>query len=94
LLPSTPVDLYFCRIASLVRCFGGNMPYVLPNIANFWNPNSPTPPLGFVQNVKHPIAIVLVLLLILVLGIWIIRHGNKQSTSEAACLNLRRGQSY
>ena len=49
LLPSTPVDLYF---AELLRWFGvsaGNMPYVLPNIANFWNPNSPTPPLGFVQ---------------------------------------------
>jgi len=48
LLPSTPVDLYF---AELLRWFGvspGNMPYVLPNIANFWNPTSPSPPLGFV----------------------------------------------
>jgi uncharacterized protein (DUF1501 family) len=48
LLPSTAADLYF---AELLRWFGvspANMPYVLPNIANFWNPNSPTPPLGFV----------------------------------------------
>jgi uncharacterized protein (DUF1501 family) len=48
LLPSTPVDLYF---AELLRWFGvpsGNMAYVLPNIANFWNPNSSSPPLGFV----------------------------------------------
>jgi len=48
LLPSTPVDLYF---AELLRWFGvsaGNMPYVLPNIANFWDPSSSTPPLGFV----------------------------------------------
>jgi uncharacterized protein (DUF1501 family) len=48
LLPSTPVDLYF---AELLRWFGvtaGNMPYVLPNVANFWNPNSVTAPLGFV----------------------------------------------
>jgi uncharacterized protein (DUF1501 family) len=48
LLPSTAVDLYF---AELLRWFGvssGNMSYVLPNIANFWNPNSATPPLGFV----------------------------------------------
>ena len=48
LLPSTPVDLYF---AELLRWFGvsaDNMPYVLPNIANFWNPTSPSPPLGFV----------------------------------------------
>ena len=49
LLPSTAADLYF---AELLRWFGvssGNMSYVLPNVANFWNPSSPTPPLGFVQ---------------------------------------------
>jgi uncharacterized protein (DUF1501 family) len=48
LLPTTSVDVYF---AELLRWFGvtpGNMPYVLPNIANFWNPNSSTAPLGFV----------------------------------------------
>ena len=48
LLPSTAVDLYF---AELLRWFGvtpGNMPYVLPNVANFWNPNSSTAPVGFV----------------------------------------------
>ena len=48
LLPSTAADLYF---AELLRWFGvssGNMSYVLPNIANFWNPNSATPPIGFV----------------------------------------------
>ena len=49
MLPSTAVDLYF---AELLRWFGvtpGNMSYVLPNIANFWNPNSLTAPLGFVK---------------------------------------------
>jgi len=48
LLPSTSADLYF---AELLRWFGvssGNMSYVLPNVANFWNPNSASPPLGFV----------------------------------------------
>ncbi len=48
LLPSTAADLYF---AELLRWFGvssGNMGYVLPNVANFWNPNSGTAPLGFV----------------------------------------------
>jgi uncharacterized protein (DUF1501 family) len=48
-LPSTAADLYF---AELLRWFGvspGNMSYVLPNIANFWNPNSSTPPLSFVK---------------------------------------------
>ena len=49
-LPSTAVDLYF---AELLRWFGVtplNMPYVLPNIANFWDPNSPDAPLGFVKS--------------------------------------------
>ena len=49
LLPSTAVDLYF---AELLRWFGvtpGNMAYILPNVANFWNPNSGTAPLGFVK---------------------------------------------
>lgn len=48
LLPSTSADLYF---AELLRWFGvtsGNMSYVLPNVANFWNPNSASPPLSFV----------------------------------------------
>jgi uncharacterized protein (DUF1501 family) len=50
LLPSTPVDLFF---AELLRWFGvsaGNMSYVLPNVSNFWDPNSSTPPLGFIQS--------------------------------------------
>ena len=47
-LPSMAVDLYF---AELLRWFGvstGNLGYVLPNLANFWNPSSGTAPLGFV----------------------------------------------
>jgi uncharacterized protein (DUF1501 family) len=47
LLPGLSADLYF---AELLRWFGvspGNMSYVLPNVANFWNPNSGTAPLGF-----------------------------------------------
>ncbi len=49
LLPSTSVDLFF---AELLRWFGvnsSNMAYILPNIENFWNPSSPTAPLGFVK---------------------------------------------
>ena len=49
-LPSTSADLY---IAELLRWFGvpsGSLNYVLPNIANFWNPNSSLPPLGFVKS--------------------------------------------
>jgi len=47
LLPAVAADLY---LAELLRWFGvssSNMSYVLPNITNFWNPNSSSPPLGF-----------------------------------------------
>lgn len=48
LLPGIAADSYF---AELLRWFGvssSNMSYVLPNIANFWNPASSSPPLGFI----------------------------------------------
>ena len=46
LLPSMPVDLLF---AELLRWFGvpaGSISYVLPNISNFWDPYSVSPPIG------------------------------------------------
>jgi uncharacterized protein (DUF1501 family) len=49
-LPSTSIDVYF---AELLRWFGipsGSMSYVLPNISNFWNPASVSPPLGFIRS--------------------------------------------
>ena len=49
LLPSTSVDVYF---AEMLRWFGvpaAQMAAVLPNIGNFWNPLSNTPPLGFIK---------------------------------------------
>jgi uncharacterized protein (DUF1501 family) len=49
LIPTTSVDKFF---AELLRWFGvtaANMPYVLPNIANFYNVNSSTLPLGFLR---------------------------------------------
>ncbi|MFO1460437.1 MAG: DUF1501 domain-containing protein [Verrucomicrobiota bacterium] len=49
MLPSMPIDKYF---AELMQWFGvpsGNLSYVLPNIANFYNVNSTTPPIGFVK---------------------------------------------
>ncbi|MBL9173201.1 MAG: DUF1501 domain-containing protein [Verrucomicrobiales bacterium] len=48
MLPSMPIDKYF---AELMRWFGvpnGSLSYVLPNISNFYNVNSTTPPIGFV----------------------------------------------
>ncbi|MBX7209475.1 MAG: DUF1501 domain-containing protein [Verrucomicrobiaceae bacterium] len=49
LLPTTSVDQYF---AEMLRWFGvsaANMSYVLPNIANFYNPSSPSLPIGFLK---------------------------------------------
>lgn len=50
ILPSTSVDELFCE---LLRWFGvssGDMPYVLPNIANFYSPTSSTLPVGFLRD--------------------------------------------
>ena len=49
LLPTTSVDQLF---AELLRWFGvssADLPYILPNIANFHNPASPTLPIGFLR---------------------------------------------
>ncbi len=49
MLPSTSVDKFF---AELIRWFGvapANMSYVLPNIANFYDVNSATLPIGFLR---------------------------------------------
>jgi uncharacterized protein (DUF1501 family) len=49
LLPTTSVDKFF---AELLRWFGvsaANMSYVLPNIANFYDVNSPALPIGFLR---------------------------------------------
>jgi uncharacterized protein (DUF1501 family) len=48
-LPSTAVDQYY---AEMLRWFGvapGDMEYVLPNVANFWDPRAGTAPLGFIR---------------------------------------------
>ncbi len=50
MLPSTSVDQLF---GELLRWFGvspTNMSYVLPNIANFYNVNSSSLPIGFLRN--------------------------------------------
>jgi uncharacterized protein (DUF1501 family) len=49
ILPTTSVDQYF---AEMLKWFGvpaTNMNYVLPNISNFWDPNSAMGPLGFIK---------------------------------------------
>lgn len=49
LLPTTSVDEFF---AEMLRWFGvsaANMSYVLPNIANFYNPSSSSLPIGFLK---------------------------------------------
>jgi len=48
-LPSTSVDSYFAELLSWFGVPPGSMSYVLPNISNFWDPYSTTPPVGFVK---------------------------------------------
>jgi uncharacterized protein (DUF1501 family) len=49
MIPTTSVDQF---VAEMMRWFGvsaADMPYVLPNIANFYNVNSSTLPIGFLK---------------------------------------------
>ena len=49
MMPTTSVDQFF---GELLRWFGvssADLSYVLPNIANFYNVNSSTLPIGFLQ---------------------------------------------
>ncbi len=46
-LPTTAVDLYFAELLKWFGVPGSDLPYVLPNIANFYNPSSAAMPLGF-----------------------------------------------
>lgn len=49
ILPSTSVDQYFCEMLQWFGVSPSDMEYVLPNIRNFYNPASATPPLGFLK---------------------------------------------
>lgn len=49
LIPTTSVDALF---AEMLRWFGvsaGDLPYILPNVANFYNPSGSTLPIGFLR---------------------------------------------
>ena len=49
LLPTTSVDQLFCEMLRWFGVSSSNMAAVLPNINNFYNPASPTLPLGFLK---------------------------------------------
>jgi uncharacterized protein (DUF1501 family) len=49
LLPTTSVDQFFCEMLRWFGVTSGNMPAVLPNITNFYNPSSATLPIGFLR---------------------------------------------
>lgn len=48
-LPTTSVDAFFYEMLRWFGVSAANMPYVLPNIANFHNPNSPTLPINYLK---------------------------------------------
>ncbi len=46
-VPTTSVDSYFAELALWFGVTPGDLELVLPNVARFYTPGSPTPPLGF-----------------------------------------------
>jgi hypothetical protein len=49
LLPSTSADVYFAEMLRWFDVPATDMASVLSNIDNFWNPLSPTGPVGFIN---------------------------------------------
>lgn len=49
ILPTLSTDEYFAELALWFGVSPGDLPYVLPNITNFYNPLSGTPPVGFMS---------------------------------------------
>ncbi len=49
MLPSISTDEYFAELSKWFGVINGDLSYVLPNIANFYDPNSATPPIGFMN---------------------------------------------
>ena len=47
LIPTTSCDEYFAELISWFGVSNGDIPYVLPNIGNFYSVGSTTPPIGF-----------------------------------------------
>jgi len=49
MLPSTSVDQFFAELLRWFGVSGSNLPSVLPNITNFYNPSSASLPIGFLK---------------------------------------------
>ena len=48
-IPTTSTDEYFAELALWFGASPNDLSYILPNLPNFWNPNSGTAPLGFIN---------------------------------------------
>ncbi|GAB4424916.1 MAG: DUF1501 domain-containing protein [Bacteroidia bacterium] len=49
LLPGVSTDAYFAELAMWMGVGNSDLPYILPNLGNFYTIGSPTPPLGFLN---------------------------------------------
>ena len=49
LLPTISTDEYFAELSKWFGVTNGDLKYVLPNIGNFYDPNSTAPPIGFMN---------------------------------------------
>ena len=49
LVPTLSTDEYFAELAQWMGVSSADMPYLLPNLGNFYSVGSPTPPIGFMN---------------------------------------------
>ncbi len=48
-IPTTSTDEYFAELAMWYGASESDLPYILPNLENFWTPGQGTPPVGFLM---------------------------------------------
>jgi hypothetical protein len=49
MLPTTPTDLLFAEIAQWFGVSNSDLNYIFPNLSNFYDTGSGTPPIGFIS---------------------------------------------
>ena len=47
-IPTTSTDEYFAELATWFGASPSDLPYIFPNLPNFWTPDQGTPPIGFI----------------------------------------------
>ncbi len=48
-IPTTSTDEYFAELATWFGASTSDLPYIFPNLTNFWSPDQGNPPIGFIN---------------------------------------------